>query len=69
VDIFEQAILAGQADGTIAPLPARKTAMIVFSMVDGLVRFNLYHLYDAGALFNELIASCRRMLENKPVTG
>jgi AcrR family transcriptional regulator len=69
VDIFEQAILAGQADGTIASLPARKTAMIVFSMVDGLVRFHLYHLYDAGALFNELIASCRRMLENKPVTG
>ena len=69
VDIFEQAILAGQADGSIAAVPARKTAMIVFSMVDGLVRFRLYNLYDAGALYNELIASCRRMLENKPATG
>ena len=69
VDIFEQAILTGQADGSIAAVPARKTAMIVFSMVDGLVRFRLYNLYDAGALYNELIASCRRMLENKPATG
>ena len=68
VDIFEQAILAGQGDGTIADLPARKTAMIIFSMVDGLVRFKLYNLYDAGSLSNELIASCRRMLENKPAT-
>jgi hypothetical protein len=49
-------------------MPARKTALIVFTMVDGLVRFKLYNLYDAGALFNELMASCRRMLENKPVT-
>ena len=69
VDIFEQAILTGQADGSIAAVPARKTAMIVFSMVDGLVRFKIYNLYDAGALYNELIASCRRMLENKPATG
>lgn len=69
VDIFEQAILAGQADGSIASVPARKSALIVFSMVDGLVRFKLYNLYDAGALYNELIASCRRMLENKPATG
>jgi hypothetical protein len=50
-------------------MPARKTALIVFTMVDGLVRFKLYNLYDAGALFNELIASCRRMLENNPVKG
>lgn len=69
VDIFEHAILAGQADGSIGTMPARKTALIVFMMVDGLVRFKLYNLYDAAALFNELIASCRRMLENKPVTG
>jgi AcrR family transcriptional regulator len=69
VDIFEQAILAGQADGSIGAMPARKTALIVFTMVDGLVRFKLYNLYDAGALFDELMASCRRMLENKPVTG
>jgi len=33
-------------------------------MVDGLARFNTYKLYDAGALYNELMQSCRRMLQN-----
>lgn len=63
LDIFEQAILLGQQDGSIGPMPARKTALILFSMVDGLVRFNTYDLYHAGALYNELIGACRRMLK------
>ena len=64
-DIFEQAIMRGQADGSIGPVPAKKTALIIFAMVDGLVRFNTYNLYDAGALSNELIESCRRILYKK----
>ena len=66
LDIFEKAVLLGQEDGSIEDMPARKTALIIFAMVDGLVRFNTYKLYDAGALYNELIASCRRILQNKP---
>ncbi len=61
--IFEQAILLGQEDGSIGDMPARKTALIIFTMVDGLVRFNTYNLYDAGALYNELIESCRKILQ------
>lgn len=64
VDMFEQSIEHGQKDGSIANIPARKIALIIFSMVDGLVRFNTYNLYDAGALYNEVIKSCRRMLKN-----
>lgn len=66
LDIFEKAVLLGQEDGSIEDMPARKTALIIFAMVDGLVRFNTYKLYDAGGLYNELIASCRRILQNKP---
>jgi len=66
LDIFERGVLLGQEDGSIGDMTARKTALIIFSMVDGLVRFNTYKLYDAGALYNELIASCRRILQNKP---
>ncbi|MBW1796918.1 MAG: TetR/AcrR family transcriptional regulator [Deltaproteobacteria bacterium] len=66
LDIFERAVLLGQKDGSIGDMTARKTALIIFSMVDGLVRFNTYKLYDAGALYNELIASCRKILQNKP---
>jgi AcrR family transcriptional regulator len=64
VDMFEQSIEQGQRDGSIGNMPARKIALIIFSMVDGLVRFNTYNLYDAGALYNEVIESCRRMLKN-----
>lgn len=64
-DIFEQAIIRGQEDGSVGPVPAKKTALIIFAMVDGLVRFNTYSLYDAGALSNELIESCRRILSKQ----
>jgi AcrR family transcriptional regulator len=62
VDLFETAIRAGQTDGSITPNSTRKSAMIVFAMIDGLVRFNTYQLYEAGTLYDELLASCRRML-------
>ncbi len=64
VDIFEKAVNLGKKDGSIVSVPARKTALILFTMTDGLVRFNSYNLYNAGALSSELIASCRRMLAN-----
>ena len=65
VDIFENAIASGQRDGSIAEdIAARKSALIVFSMVDSMVRFRMNNLYDVGALYRELIESCRRMLAN-----
>ena len=69
VDIFEKAITLGQNDGSILKkIPARKTAMIIFAMVDALVRFNTYSLYDAGALYEELINSCHRILEKSKIS-
>ncbi len=65
IDIFEQAIVAGQKDGSIAKMPARKTAFIVFTMIDGLARIGTYNLYHAGTLYNELRTCCRRMLADK----
>ena len=65
IDLFEQAIQSGQADGSIRDIPARKSAMILFAMVDGLVRFDTYRLYNAGALYGELIDACRRVLEEE----
>ncbi len=67
VDIFEQAILLGQKDGSVRDIPARKEALIVFTMVDGLARFNTYDLYDAGGLYDDLLNACRRMLSNENI--
>jgi AcrR family transcriptional regulator len=64
VDIFETAIVAGIKDSSIGEVPPRKTALIIFSLVNGLVWFKIHNLYDAGALYMELISSCRRMLKN-----
>lgn len=66
VNIFEQSILRGQQDGSVSPGSARKTALIIFSMIDGLVRFNTYRLYDGAALYKDLIDACRRILQNHP---
>ena len=54
----------GQEDGSIRRIPTRKVALIIYAMVDGLVRFNTYGLYDGGVLSDELLDCCRRILEN-----
>jgi AcrR family transcriptional regulator len=64
LNLIEQAITRGQKDGSVRKTDPRKMAWIIFSMVDGLVRFNTFRLYEAGALYNELIESCRRILQN-----
>ncbi len=64
IDIFEQAVTAGQKAGLIRPGPGRRMAMIIFTLVDGLVRFNTYNIYDAGVLYDEVVRSCRAILQN-----
>jgi AcrR family transcriptional regulator len=66
VDVFERAIAIGKEDGSVVNAVNRKTALVIFSMVDGVVRLNTYNLYHAATLFNELIAAVHRMLERKP---
>ncbi len=65
VEMFERGILLGHEDGSVREMPARKNALIIYSMVDGLVRLDTYGLYDAGPLFDELVRACRRMLESE----
>ncbi|MBF0242427.1 MAG: TetR/AcrR family transcriptional regulator [Desulfamplus sp.] len=65
VDIFERAVVIGKEDGTIADVDSRKTALVIFSMVEGVVRFKIYNLYDSGVLFGELIKCCNKILKYK----
>ena len=62
VDFFEQAIDTGQKDGSIRLSEARNTAMIILAMVDGLVRFNTYGIYEAGALYEDFLDSIRKIV-------
>ena len=64
VDIYEKALSLGREDGSICELSARKTALIIRAMVDGILQLERNNLYNAGPLYSELIESCRRMVEN-----
>ena len=64
VDMFETAVRVGQQDGSVRLAPSRKLAMILFSMVDGVVRLHTYRLYDAGSLYRDLIECCHKVLTN-----
>ena len=57
-DLFEKALVMGQADGSIAVNSPRKKAMVLFAMVDGIARLDTYRIYNAGTLYNELIHVC-----------
>jgi AcrR family transcriptional regulator len=65
LDTFQEAIVRGQEDGSIDDLPAGKTAFIVFAMVDGIARLKTFNLYDASALYEQLVINCRRMLQKQ----
>ncbi|MCP3875972.1 MAG: TetR/AcrR family transcriptional regulator [Desulfobacteraceae bacterium] len=65
LDIFEEGISIGIKDGSVKVKSARNTAMVLFAMVDGVVRLNTYSLYHAGSLYNELMASCRSILSSE----
>lgn len=62
LDIFEAGIQQGIQDGSVAVDAPRQTAMVLFAMVDGIVRLNTYRVYDAGALYGSLVTACRRLL-------
>lgn len=67
LDRFEAGIVQGQADGSVRRVPSRNLALILFSTVDGTVRFHTYQLYDAGALYGDLMRTCRQLLAAEEV--
>jgi TetR/AcrR family transcriptional regulator, fatty acid metabolism regulator protein len=69
LDRFEAGIRKGQADGSVRRVPSRNLALILFSTVDGLVRFHTYRLYDAGALYQDLMQTCHQLLAAEEVVG
>lgn len=62
IQTFEDAIRRGQEDGTMGEVPEHKTAILVYMMIDGLVRLKHFNLYDPGSLFQEFLAGCRRLV-------
>jgi AcrR family transcriptional regulator len=65
VGALEHVIRRGQDDGSMARLPVHRTALLVFMALDGLVRLRHYNLYDAGSLYDDVLAACRRLVAGK----
>ena len=64
LDVFEAEIRKGLADGSVTVDRPRQAAMVLFAMVDGIVRLNTYRVYDAGTLYDSLMAACRSLLSD-----
>ncbi len=65
LDIFEEGIVIGIRDGSIKVKSPRNSAMILFALVDGVVRLNTYKLYQAGSLYADLMSSCGIILDQE----
>ena len=62
IQAFEHAIQRGQEDESMGQLPVHKTALLVYTMIDGLVRLKHYNLYDAVSLFDDFTGGIRRLV-------
>jgi len=65
VNYLAEAIRHGQKDGSIREANPHKQAMIVFAMASGLLRFDLFGITPAAALYDEIVESCTRMLRSE----
>lgn len=63
VDLLAKAVEKGRADGSIRDIHPLKTALIIFSMANGMARFSFYNLFPVGPVYDELIDACKRILQ------
>jgi AcrR family transcriptional regulator len=71
IDLFEEGIRRGQAEGTMRALSPRKTALVLFSLVNGLTWLKFHDLYDAASLHKDMLDACRRivLVQDREKTG
>ena len=67
IDLFEGGIRRGREDGSVQVESPRKTALILFSMVNGLVWLKFHDLYDAATLHQELMGACRKIVSGNEI--
>ena len=67
IDLIIEGIRLGQKDGSIEDMPAEKTSWVIFSMINGLVRFSVFNVFPLSVLYPEAMKSCRKILENSKV--
>ncbi|NJB67807.1 AcrR family transcriptional regulator [Desulfobaculum xiamenense] len=70
VDILVDALRKGVRDGSIRQnVSAQREALILFSMICGLLRFKMLNLFPVRSLYGDVMISCENMLKPQPMEG
>jgi AcrR family transcriptional regulator len=66
IDMFIESIEAGQKDGSVRQGHSTKLALLLFSMINGLVRFDYFNLFPLHTVYSELMEVSQRILAPDP---
>ncbi len=61
---ISQGIVIGQEDGSIAQVSASKTAVIIFGMLNGLLRFDVENIFPVHSLYFDILQATKNILTN-----
>ena len=64
LNAMSEGISIGREDGSIANVSPSKTAVIIFGMLNGLLRFDRDNIFPVHSLYFDIIQSCRKILTN-----
>ncbi len=59
---ISEGIVIGQEDGSIADVPVSKTAVIIFGMLNGLLRFDVENLFPVYSLYFDILQASTKIL-------
>jgi hypothetical protein len=61
---MSEGIVIGIEDGSIANVSASKTAVIIFGMLNGLLRFDVENIFPVHSLYFDIMQACKKILTN-----
>ena len=64
LNAMSEGISMGKEDGSIADVSTSKTAVIIFGMLNGLLRFDIDNIFPVHTLYFDILQSCRKILTN-----
>ncbi|MGX9364560.1 TetR/AcrR family transcriptional regulator [Desulfoplanes sp. PS50] len=64
LNAMSEGIVIGIEDGSIANVSASKTAVIIFGMLNGLLRFDVENIFPVHSLYFDIMQACKKILTN-----
>lgn len=64
LNAMSEGIAIGKEDGSIGNVSTSKTAVIIFGMLNGLLRFDIDNIFPVHSLYFDILHSCKKILTN-----